>query len=95
MKDQWDRISAENAFFGVLSRRGYENPDAVDIELFWRTGREDVESFMKLLGFDNSNLLHMLEIGCGLGRMTHHFSSLFARVVAEVATFVRTGFPVF
>jgi hypothetical protein len=42
-----------NAFFGVLSRERYENPDAVDAEHFWKTGREDVESFMKL-GFDNS-----------------------------------------
>jgi ubiquinone/menaquinone biosynthesis C-methylase UbiE len=82
MKDQWDRISTENAFFGVLSRDGYENPDAVDAKQFWKTGREDVESFMKLLDFDNSKPLHMLEIGCGLGRMTQHFSSLFGKIYA-------------
>ena len=82
MKDEWDRISTENAFFGVLSREGYENPDAVDVNQFWKTGSEHVESFMKLLSFANSKSLHMLEIGCGLGRMTHHFSSLFGKVYA-------------
>ena len=82
MKDQWDRISAENAFFGVLSRGGYENAEAVDIKQFWKTGREDVDTFMKITDFDDSKSLRMLEIGCGLGRMTHHFGSLFGKVYA-------------
>ena len=82
MKDQWDRISKENAFFGVLSQQGFENPDTVDVRKFWRTGREHVESFMKLLGFADAKTLSMLEIGCGLGRMTHHFSTFFGKVHA-------------
>lgn len=82
MKEQWDRISTENAFFGVLSRSGYENVENIDVEKFWETGRENVESFMKLLNFENSKSLHMLEIGCGLGRMTHHFSNLLGKVRA-------------
>lgn len=82
MREQWDRISTENAFFGVLSRGDYENVENIDVEQFWETGRENVESFMKLLSFENSKSLHMLEIGCGLGRMTHHFSSLFGKVHA-------------
>ena len=82
MKEQWDRISLENAFFGVLSRNDYENVGNVDVQQFWRTGREHVESFMQLLGFEHSKSLHMLEVGCGLGRMTHHFSTLFEKVSA-------------
>lgn len=82
MGKQWDLISTENAFFGVLSQEMCENPDAVDVENFFKTGREHVESFMKLLDFEDTKSLHMLEIGCGLGRMTHHFSRLFGKVYA-------------
>lgn len=82
MKEQWDRISRENAFFGVLSLNGYERVEDVNVEQFWETGRESVESFMKLLSFDNSKSCQMLEIGCGLGRMTHHFSNFFGSVYA-------------
>lgn len=82
MKDQWDRISRENAFFGVLSREGYENAETVDVAKFWKTGRGHVESFMTLLEFSNTKAMKMLEIGCGLGRMTHQFSKLFEKVYA-------------
>ena len=82
MKEQWDRIGAENAFFGVLSLSQYEHVEDVDVGQFWESGRESVESFMKLLHFEDSKSLQMLEIGCGLGRMTHHFSSYFGRVYA-------------
>ena len=82
MKEQWDRISTENAFFGVLSLNDYENVENIDVEKFWKTGRENVESFMKLLSLENSKSLHMLKIGCGLGRMTHHFSSFFEKIYA-------------
>jgi len=82
MSKQWDLISTENAFFGVLSQEECENPDAVDIDRFFKTGSEQVESFMRLLDFEDMKRLHMLEIGCGLGRMTHQFSSLFGKVYA-------------
>lgn len=87
MKEQWDRIAAENAFFGVLSRDEFENPNEIDINKFWETGRDDVEKILKISGLENTKALNALEIGCGLGRMTHQFAERFDEVYAlDVST---------
>lgn len=82
MKQQWDSIADENAFYGVLSRDEYENPDEIDIDKFWETGQNDVNRILKIVGLENTKSLSMLEIGCGLGRMTHHFAECFGEVYA-------------
>jgi SAM-dependent methyltransferase len=82
MREQWDHIAAENAFFGVVSRDEFESPEAVDLDRFWKTGRQDVDSLLTLVGVEATQPLVALEIGCGLGRMTHRFAERFAFVYA-------------
>ncbi len=82
MKQQWDSIADENAFYGVLSRDEFENPNEIDINTFWETGQNDVNKILEIVGLGNTKSLNMLEIGCGLGRMTHHFAETFGEVYA-------------
>ncbi len=82
MKQQWDSIADENAFYGVLSCDEFENPNNVDINKFWETGRNDVNKILEIVGLENTKSLSLLEIGCGLGRMTHYFAECFGEVYA-------------
>ncbi len=82
MKQQWDSIAGENAFYGVLSRDEFENPNNVDINKFWETGRNDVNKILEIVGLENTKFLSTLEIGCGLGRMTNYFAECFSKVYA-------------
>lgn len=82
MKKQWDSIADENAFYGVLSRDEYEDPHEIDINKFWETGRNDVDKIVAITELENTEFLTVLEIGCGLGRMTHHFAETFGKVYA-------------
>lgn len=87
MKRQWDGIADENAFYGVLSRDEFENPDDLDVDKFWETGRADVDSILKIAGLGDTSSMSLLEIGCGIGRMTNHFAQCFREVRAlDVST---------
>ena len=82
MKEQWDEIARDNAFYGVVSLDDFEERDLVDIGQFWSLGSKEVQMIMDDLALGNTREWHMLEIGCGLGRMTHCFSEHFAKVYA-------------
>lgn len=86
MKEQWDEMARENAFYSVLSLNDFEDPNTVDISKFWEIGRKDVDRLMKVLqrvsSLETTSELSMVEIGCGLGRMTHYFAELFSKVYA-------------
>jgi ubiquinone/menaquinone biosynthesis C-methylase UbiE len=82
VKQQWDDIAAENAFYGVLSRDEFENPASVDIGRFWETGNQDADMIMKLAGVEAAGEMTAMELGCGLGRMTHRFAEVFGTVHA-------------
>jgi ubiquinone/menaquinone biosynthesis C-methylase UbiE len=66
----------------VLSLDEYENPAKLDVEAFWASARKDVDAFLAALGLGETRDWTMLEIGCGLGRMTHHFAQYFRKVYA-------------
>ncbi len=82
MQIEWDEITKQNAFYGVLSFPKFERPDAVDQEAFWLTGRDQADDFIGRAGFKDTSHLEMVEIGCGLGRMTHRFAQRFRKVYA-------------
>jgi ubiquinone/menaquinone biosynthesis C-methylase UbiE len=82
MQEQWDNIAHNNAFNGVLSTNEFENINRVDVNRFWETGRIDADSILKVIGLEGTRQLNMLEIGCGLGRMTHCFAQTFRKVSA-------------
>ena len=81
-KKKWNRLGAENPRFYVVSKKGR----AIDESAFTETGEEnykdlvrDDELLAKRLG-DTSNK-KVLEIGCGLGRLTTLFARDFQRAV--------------
>jgi len=80
MRQQWDAIASRNAFYGVVSWPEFQTLDQVDREKFWQTGRREVDDFLSGLNLVGTRPWSMVEIGCGLGRMTHRFSERFGRV---------------
>jgi ubiquinone/menaquinone biosynthesis C-methylase UbiE len=80
MRRQWDAIASRNAFYGVASCPAFELLDHVDREKFWETGRREVDDFLSQLNLGDTRSWSMVEIGCGLGRMTHRFAERFGRV---------------
>lgn len=74
----WDKRAEEDAFFAVDSRLEFGNPDQ---ELFWSEGRKDLDTLLGLAGVEMSPADEIVEIGCGVGRLT--------RVIAGRAASVR------
>jgi SAM-dependent methyltransferase len=63
----WDRRAEEDAFFFVDNRLQYGNPD---LEQFWAEGERDLDNLLGLLGAALEPGDDVLEIGCGVGRLT-------------------------
>lgn len=74
----WDERAEDDAFFAVDSRLEYRNPD---VERFWAEGARDLERLLAVLGVELRGDEAVVEIGCGVGRMT--------RVLAQGAASVR------
>src|SRR5688572_7228400 len=70
----WDARAREDAAFFVDNELTYGAPD---MNAFWARGRQHLEVFLEALGLQVDGG-RVLEIGCGLGRLT--------RVLAERAT---------
>jgi ubiquinone/menaquinone biosynthesis C-methylase UbiE len=82
MRREWDLIARRNAFYGVVSWPEFEALDQVDRDKFWALGRESVDDVLARLPLGDTRAGTMVEIGCGLGRMTHRFAERFGRVYA-------------
>jgi len=78
MDSYWDAKAAEDAYYFVDNRLAFGNPDT---DRFWAQGDEDLDVLLDLAGAGFSPTDEVVEIGCGLGRLT--------RVVAERANGVR------
>jgi len=63
----WDERAKENALFFVDSRLDYDEPDQ---ERFWSDGEDDFRRILESVGFSVSPDDTVLDIGCGVGRMT-------------------------
>jgi SAM-dependent methyltransferase len=74
----WDERADEDAFFFVDSRQGYRHPD---LESFWAEGKRDLDLLLSALGAEIQPNDRVVEIGCGVGRLT--------RVISERAASVR------
>jgi SAM-dependent methyltransferase len=78
MRDFWDRAADENAMFFVDNSLDYRRPDG---ERFWRDGETQLDALLGAVGVALEPGDDVVEIGCGVGRLT--------RVLARRAATVR------
>ena len=78
MREFWDARADEDPFYFVDNRLEYGHPD---LERFWASGPEALDLLLTDLGAAIAPDDDVVEIGCGVGRMT--------RVLAERAATVR------
>jgi SAM-dependent methyltransferase len=67
MERFWDERAEENAYFFVDNRLDYRTPD---LERFWALGESDLETFLDALGVTLASSDRVVEVGCGVGRLT-------------------------
>lgn len=72
----WDRAARENAAWYVATGFAAEDP------AFFALGAAETDQLLGFCGVDLSGAERVLEIGCGVGRMTHRLAQLSAAVVA-------------
>jgi SAM-dependent methyltransferase len=78
MRGFWDRKARENAMYYISSYRPYDRQDP---EEFWRWGETLTERYLAESGIPFTGRERVLEIGCGIGRMTRPLARRFAAVV--------------
>ena len=66
-REFWDEKAREDAFFFVDSRLRYKDPDK---ERFWADGERDLDTLLDLAGARLAADDSVVEIGCGIGRLT-------------------------
>ena len=67
MRDFWDDRAREDAFYFVDNRQPYRHTDE---EQFWREGERDLDTILDTLGLKVEPTDHVLDVGCGVGRLT-------------------------
>ena len=67
MGEFWNERAKEDAFFFVDNRLDYRNPD---IERFWSAGEADLRQVLELAGMAIRPGDAIVDVGCGLGRLT-------------------------
>lgn len=78
MKNFWNERAKENAPFYIATWRGWQRKDVNDFFI----NAEEARKFLADAGYTPRPSDRMLEIGCGIGRMTHGFAPLFGEVQA-------------
>jgi SAM-dependent methyltransferase len=78
MRDFWDARAREDPFYFVDNRLRYREPD---LDRFWEGGPEAVDGMLAALGARVEPADEIVEIGCGVGRLT--------RVLADRGASVR------
>jgi SAM-dependent methyltransferase len=79
MRRFWDRRAAEDPFYFVDSRLRYGDPDT---ERFWSAGASDLDALLAILEVEIQADDEVLEIGCGIGRLTRAIADRAGRVKA-------------
>ena len=79
MGEFWDARAREDAMYFVDDRMRY---GAADQESFWAGGHEAVELILGELGVSLSGHETVVEIGCGIGRITRALATRARRVLA-------------
>lgn len=79
MKRFWDARAREDAFFFVDNTGEYRDPDT---DRFWASGEETLDKFRQYLGVTPGQNDTVLDIGCGLGRLTRALAGRSRAVLA-------------
>jgi len=75
----WDARAREDAFFFVDNRLRYGAPD---LEWLWAEGLRDLDRVLDLTGMRVGGEETVLDLGCGVGRLTRGLAARARRVVA-------------
>jgi SAM-dependent methyltransferase len=67
MRQFWDERAEENAFYFVDNKLHYRRPDARE---FWERGEYELNELLDAVGAHVGPSDEVVEIGCGVGRMT-------------------------
>jgi SAM-dependent methyltransferase len=79
MADFWDQRAREDAFFFVDDREDYK---ATDLQRFWSRGEEALNHFLDALDLAVAPDDVVVEVGCGVGRLTRVLAPAARKVVA-------------
>lgn len=79
MEQFWDARAREDAFYFVDSRLRYQDPDE---EAFWAGGEAALRALLGALAVEIPPGKVVLDIGCGLGRLTRPLARQAERVIA-------------
>lgn len=82
MRQQWNEMASCNPFFSITSWPDFEDQEDLDIDFFWKIGELHCKNLLAYLKLNDTSQMSMVEIGCGLGRMTHYFATRFRNVYA-------------
>jgi SAM-dependent methyltransferase len=80
MREFWDERAREDALYFVDNRIGYRDPAAE--ARFWEGGPGDLDAVLEAVGVVVESRDHVVEIGCGVGRLTRVLAARAASVVA-------------
>jgi SAM-dependent methyltransferase len=72
MRRFWDARAREDAFYFVDNQLRYRDPD---IERFWAGGRDALDRMLELLDITIAPDAAIVEIGCGVGRITRFLAA--------------------
>jgi SAM-dependent methyltransferase len=78
MKRFWDERARENAMFFIHSVLAYGDTDASE---FWASGAESLDCTLEPFGLRIASTDRVVEVGCGIGRMTRELAGRAAHVV--------------
>src|SRR5262245_22339251 len=82
MRTQWDELARLNAEYSISSIAPFEAGDAAKTDAFWQSGRNETDRLLATLELGDTSRQTIVEIGCGVGRMTHALAARFGRVLA-------------
>jgi SAM-dependent methyltransferase len=74
----WDDRAREHALFFVDNRLDYRNPD---VDRFWADGERVLDQMLELVGVAVAPSDVVLDIGCGVGRLTRALAGRAERVI--------------
>jgi SAM-dependent methyltransferase len=79
MREFWEARAMEDPFYFVHDGMRYGDPD---VEAFWASGEEALDNLLTYLGAQIRETDVVVEIGCGVGRMTRPMARRAGRVIA-------------